>query len=122
MTRRRSNSVRCQFWIVHSRMMKKRLALLSIVVLSAWKVSIRFLERILKSIYSIHLCRPPVAPGSASKDKTVHIDLIKYCIFGVFFACLPCGIHSLTRFEKCDQQGLNKSLCKRSEGLRASLN
>jgi hypothetical protein len=69
-------------------------------------------------MYSIHLCRPPVAAGSVSKNKIVHIDfdLIKYCIFGVFFACLPGGIHSLTRFEICDQQGLNKSLCKRSEG------
>jgi len=93
MTRRRSNSVRCQFWIVHSRMMKKRLALLSIVVLSAWKVSIRFLERILKSMYSIHLCRPPVAAGSVSKNKIVHIDfdLIKYCIFGVFLPVYPVG-------------------------------
>jgi hypothetical protein len=39
MRRRRSNPVQCQFWTVHSRMKKKILALLSNVVLSAWKVS-----------------------------------------------------------------------------------
>jgi hypothetical protein len=39
MRRRRSNPVQCLFWIVHSRMKKKRLALLSNVVLSMWKVS-----------------------------------------------------------------------------------
>jgi hypothetical protein len=40
MRRRRSNPVQCLFWIVHSRMKKKRLALLSNVVLSMWKVSL----------------------------------------------------------------------------------
>jgi hypothetical protein len=53
----------------------------------------------------------------SNRNHTAKHTLIKYCIFGVFFfACLPGGIHSLTRFEICDQQGLNKSLCKRSEG------